>query len=75
MTGREQAAPPVQFAAALFAMGLVFLLWPRAAPWLGAALVLGAFMRAEADAAALGITGPLTELGVWERRRGETLAR
>jgi cytochrome c biogenesis protein CcdA len=70
MTGAEQAAPPVQFTAALLGMALVFLLWPRAAPYLGAALVLGALLKAEADAAAIGINGPLTELGHWEQRRG-----
>jgi hypothetical protein len=72
MTGATETAPPVQFAGALFGMAVVFLLWPKAAPWLGAALVLGAYLRAEEDAAAIGIAGPLQELGVWEKRRGET---
>lgn len=52
------------FALALLGMGLVFLLWPRAAPLLGAALVLGALYAAERDAASHSIGGPLSELGL-----------
>jgi hypothetical protein len=70
MTGAEQTAPPVQFAGALFGMAVVFLLWPKAAPWLGAALVLGAYLKAEEDAAAIGVASPLAELGIWQSRRG-----
>jgi hypothetical protein len=51
------------FALALLGMGLTFLLWPKAAPWLGAALVLGSLYAAERDAKNHGIGGPLAELG------------
>jgi hypothetical protein len=56
------------FALALLGMGLLFLLWPRAAPALGAALVLGALYAAERDAAAHNIGGPLAELGLSVRK-------
>lgn len=50
------------FTLALLGMGLFFLLYPRAAPWLGAALVLGALMANEEAARTAGIAGPIAEL-------------
>ena len=60
------AAPA--FALALLGMGLLFLLWPKAAPYLGAALVLGSLYAAQTAAADHGIPGPLAELGLSVRK-------
>jgi hypothetical protein len=49
-----------EFAVALGVMGVVFLLYPDAAPWLGLALVLGALYGLEAQAPAG--QGPLADL-------------
>lgn len=56
------------FAVSLAGLGLLMVLFPKAAPLLGAALVLGALFAAERDATAAGIAGPLAELGVVVRR-------
>lgn len=52
------------FALALAGMGLVFLLWPDGAPWLGLALVLGTLYELEDKAAKAGVPGPLHDLGL-----------
>jgi hypothetical protein len=59
----ELAVPSAPaFALALLGMGLVFLLWPKAAPYLGAALVMGSLYAAEDAAKAHGVAGPIAEL-------------
>ena len=52
------------FALAIGGMGVVFLLWPEGAPWLGLALVLGSLYALEAKAASAGVPGPLQDLGL-----------
>jgi hypothetical protein len=65
----HHAAPPLAFGAALLGLGGLFLLWPKAAPYLGAALVLGSLFAAEQDARSVGLAGPLRELGYSQQRR------
>ena len=52
------------FALAIAALGVVFLLWPEGAPWLGLALVLGSLYGLEHRAGLAGIPGPLFDLGL-----------
>ncbi len=51
-----------EFALALGVMGALFLLYPDAAPWLGAALVMGSVYGLERQAQAAGKPGPLADL-------------
>lgn len=60
----DEGAPWYAFAGALFVMGLLFFLSPKAAPWLGLAFVLGALYAAEQAATTAGINGPLVDLGL-----------
>jgi hypothetical protein len=64
MTAAGTTPPWYAFAGALGALGLLFFLLPKGAPWMGLALVLGALFAAEKAAADARIPGPLADLGV-----------